>query len=109
MLDQTADQTAATLALTYRLRDKTCVFVHIVKQCMPSSKIITQVRQRKAVTVPERRIIRDNNIVSTPFDGAQCSVCLSNKRLKKCQECGCAKCHYKTGDPLVCAFVRVKE
>lgn len=104
MLDKSADKTAAKLSLTYRIRDKTCVFVHIVKQSKLPSIGITEVVRRDKVTVPGRRIIRNNNIVSTPFDGALCSVCFNNKRLKKCHECGCAKCHYKTGDPLVSAY-----
>jgi hypothetical protein len=109
MLDKSADGKAATLFLTYRIRDKTCVFVHIAKpKSSKPNKVTTQVTQRNKVAastqsarVPQRRIILSNNIVSTPFDGSQCSVCLNNKRMKKCQECGCSKCYFKTGDPLM--------
>ncbi|KAI8095532.1 PUA-like domain-containing protein [Thamnidium elegans] len=61
MMDTKANEEAATLFSTYRIRHQTCVFVHI-----------------------------------------SCNHCQNNTSVIKCFECGCAKCHFKTGDPLIC-------
>jgi hypothetical protein len=152
MLDKSAEKTAATLFSTYRVRHKTCVFVHInnsdtsksatkttASKRRKTSKTIIQPKQSKSkqskqsklkqskiqrsigrrpsatsapaaaasatplkAPTPRRRgIIRDNNVLTIPFGDFKCPVCQNNNKLKKCLECGCSKCLYKTGDPLV--------
>jgi nitrate reductase cytochrome c-type subunit len=121
MLDKCSDKTEATLFSTYRIRHKTCVFVHINHTARKPTKTkkltvttMTSSSQRKtkqsttrtpSATIkqppPRRHIIRDNRVVSIPFGDFKCPVCHNNEGLKKCLECGCSKCLYKTGDPLV--------
>lgn len=151
MLDQSAEKNTARLFSTYRIRHKTCVFVHIyhtAADTMPMTKpktaaeskttttrttratrrkmTVTQSKQHtklKTITTrrisiattattktpSQRRIIRDNNVLTKPFGDFQCSVCENNEKWKKCLECGCTKCLYKTGDPLVIKFIHYVE
>lgn len=114
LLDKNANKELATLSTTYRIRDKTCVFIHINNQSKPSAekrvkassvsrkKIVVTTSRSKQKSIVRRRIIRDDNVVSIPFGNEHCDVCQSNTRIKKCKECGCVKCLLKTGDPLIC-------
>lgn len=116
-MNETADNELATLSTTYRIRDKTCVFVHINNLAKPTAEkqtkaspvarkkfLVTTSRSRsrsKQRRTVRRRIIRDNNVVSIPFGNEHCEVCQSDRRIKECKDCGCVKCLLKTGDPLV--------
>jgi hypothetical protein len=100
MLDKCLDKKPATLYSTYRVKDKTCVFVHLKQQqqvpvVQPKIKRETKKRVRKS------SIIRDLNVISTPFGNPLCPECKNDNGKKKCAECGCVKCLLKTGDPLV--------
>lgn len=112
MIDKSVDNREATLSTTYRVRDKTCVFLHTNSILKSSKEKIVRLK-RKVVrkskisgpkelsTASTTRTIRDSNAVSMPFGDQKCSLCHNNKRIKMCSECGCKKCLKKTGDPLV--------
>ncbi|KAI8366586.1 PUA-like domain-containing protein [Blakeslea trispora] len=98
MLDTSLDKTPATLFHTYRVRDKTCVFVHIRPTSLKRKKIKAEPTQ----ATPSTLVVRDMNTISTPFGNPYCPACKNDKKKKKCAECGCVSCLLKTGDPLIC-------
>lgn len=102
MIDTCLDKKPATLFSTYRVKDKTCVFVHITG--LKRKQVVTE-KIKEQTTANKRRkikdIIRYENVVSMPFDDFVCPVCNNDTKKKSCRECGCEKCHLKTGDPLV--------
>ena len=97
-MDLNASAKEATLYSTYRVKSKTCVFVHVNEQ---KSVQHTPTSSTHATTISRRHIVRDNDVVSLPFGGEICTTCSSNVKIKRCKDCGCAKCLLKTGDPLV--------
>lgn len=101
-MDTKANKEAATLFSTYRVRHHTCVFVHINVQNKTPCQTENRIKHRATAAKQTARIRNSsNNIISTPFGDYDCNQCQNNTSLVKCLECGCAKCHYKTGDPLV--------
>ncbi|OBZ88071.1 E3 ubiquitin-protein ligase UHRF2 [Choanephora cucurbitarum] len=101
MLDTCLDKKPATLFHTYRVRDKTCVFVHIRPSSVQLTKKI-KVEPTQPTLSNSDNVVRDMNVISTPFGDPFCPACKNNKKKKKCAECGCVKCLLKTGDPLIC-------
>lgn len=101
MLDQCQDGTLARLNSTYRVRDKSTVFVHMYtaakKRKRPSPRIII-FAARKRQKIPT---IDNTNTVTLPLDDSVCPTCANDTRRKSCPDCGCVKCLLKTGDPLV--------
>ncbi|KAL9538175.1 hypothetical protein MBANPS3_011135 [Mucor bainieri] len=104
MLDQCQDGTLARLNSTYRVRDKSTVFVHLYttaakKRKRPSPRIVilTGSKRQKTPTVE-----RSMSSVTLPFDDFVCPTCANDTRRKSCPDCGCVKCLLKTGDPLIC-------
>jgi hypothetical protein len=54
----------------------------------------------KEVEAPVKLARINHNSIINPFGGDVCDTC-HNDKSKICKECGCQKCHKKTGNPLV--------
>ncbi|KAK4518744.1 uncharacterized protein ATC70_008966 [Mucor velutinosus] len=102
MLDHCQDGTLARLNSTYRVRDKSTVFVHLYtaakKRKRPCPRIVITAGRKRQKTPT----IDNMNAVTLPFDDFVCPTCANDARRKTCPDCGCVKCLLKTGDPLIC-------
>ncbi|KAL7313456.1 hypothetical protein PS15m_007203 [Mucor circinelloides] len=102
MLDKCQDGSLARLNSTYRVRDKTAVFVHLYTVAKKRKRVHPRIiiyAGRKRQKTP---IIESMNTISMPFDDFVCPTCSNDTRTKTCPDCGCVKCLLKTGDPLIC-------
>ncbi|KAI9260087.1 PUA-like domain-containing protein [Helicostylum pulchrum] len=102
MMDTKANKEAATLFSTYRVRHQTCVFVHINVQNKTPCQTENRIKHRTTIKQTTRIRSSSSITISTPFGDYNCNQCQNNTSVIKCLECGCAKCHFKTGDPLIC-------
>lgn len=100
-MDTKANKEAATLFSTYRVRHQTCVFVHINVQNKTPCQTENRIKHRTTIKQTTRIRSSSSITISTPFGDYNCNQCQNNTSVIKCLECGCAKCHFKTGDPLV--------
>lgn len=102
MLDDCLDGTPARLFSTYRVRDKSCVFVHLYT----AAKKRKRGYQRIVIFAGKKRqktsTIENMSTITLPFDNFVCPTCTNDTRQETCPDCGCVKCFLKTGDPLVC-------
>lgn len=104
MLDKCQDGSLARLNSTYRVRDKTAVFVHLYTVAKKRKRVHPRIiiyAGRKRQKTP---IIESMNTITMPFDDFVCPTCSNDTRTKTCPDCGCVKCLLKTGDPLVSIF-----
>ncbi|KAI8636143.1 PUA-like domain-containing protein [Parasitella parasitica] len=99
--DHCQDGTPARLYSTYRVRDKSSVFVHLYAAAKKRTR-----HDRAVVFVGRKRqktaTIENMDTITLPFDDFVCPTCSNDTRQKTCADCGCVKCLLKTGDPLIC-------
>ncbi|CEP18119.1 hypothetical protein [Parasitella parasitica] len=87
--DYCQDGTPARLFSTYRVRDKSSVFVHLYttakKRKRKHGRVVISIDRKRKKTAT----VDNMNTITLPFDNFVCPTCSNDTRQKRCVDCGC--------------------
>ncbi|KAI7869587.1 PUA-like domain-containing protein [Spinellus fusiger] len=96
--DKCADNTPATLFVTYRLKANTTVIAHFKSV---SDAYIPEETQQDTPETSDTVPVETEESADFIQD-YMCETCKNDENALECSECGCSKCKLKSGNPLIC-------